>query len=96
MLPECQHCTFFGLHNDPQFLRSSYEMSGSLVPLNDPPEPVPHGAGTNAAPDPSQPVDKQVSPDILYFFTEVEFPTAADDDNYRQRVCKLCMYVWMF
>ncbi len=74
---------FFSLHNDPQFLPSFHfllgDMSGSPGLSNDPLDPVPQSAGTNAAPNSSWPVDSQSTPDILYFFTEVEFPTTANN-----------------
>ena len=54
-------------------------MSSSPGPSNDPLDPVPQSAGTNAVPDSSRPVDSQSTPDILYFFTKVEFPTTANN-----------------
>src|SRR6266851_4306833 len=91
---------FFSLHDNPQFLPSFHfllgDMSGSPGPSNNPLDPVPQSAGTNAAPDSSRPVDSQSTPNILYFFTEVKFPTAANDKEKLQRVCKLCMCVWTF
>ncbi len=71
-------------------------MSGSPGPSNDPPDPVPQSAGTNTAPNFLQLVGGHATLNILHFFTEVEFPTTANDKEKLQKVCKLCMCIWTF